>query len=487
MPTLAFIEDDNPRSLFPLQSNLLYASHGEAEIQTYLTDKVLNKKEPDAFMSVPVGYALKDSLHVRKLLLLDPIASYYMYDVIWRNSASFQTARPSDRMHFGYAFKNKKPLPPADQYHAFRRHKYDLKRKYKYFAKFDISNCFNSFYHHNLSDYVHTHLPIGDADGIGQFLREIVKGTSINCFPQGIYPAKTLGNYYLSFIETSMELRSPAIIRFLDDIFLFSNRHQTLERDAVVLQQLLGSHSLSLNPDKTCFGSRLDDFDERVLDNTKKVLLKKREKLIGYDDDDDDEDSESDLDEQEREYLHALARTKHVEEEDVELALSLIDDSEVFVELAQLVCSQFPNLIKHVHRLCGHDDLFGSGEAIWDVINARIGKSFLTEFELFWLAKIIIDYYELNATAVAGLVRIHSHDCSTGIVKAVIVECGHNGHGLLEMKDRQLRDSPGSLTAMCALAGLRDVVKSKRNQICKYVAKSGAYSSVLAGIVSSMP
>jgi len=383
-------------------------------------------------------------------------------------------------MQFGYAFRRRTPISPSAQYHDFRRRKYALKKKYSHFAKVDISNCFNSFYHHDVVRFLAESTSDTEGRQAGQFLREINGGTSVNCFPQGIYPAKTVGNFYLSFIEQSRELRSPKIIRFLDDVFLFANRQSTLEKDVVILQQLLGTHSLSLNAEKTQFGSKSLDFDERKLDSVKKSLLRKREALRGYDE---EEDDEIDLEEEEKEFLEAIVSHRHVEEEDVELALSLIDDSPAIVDLVKLVCSRFPHLIKQVHRLCGTTGYDDDG-AIWTILNERIDASFLTEFELFWIAKIILDYYTFDGTAADALTRIVKHPCATSVVKAVILESRENGHGWFELKEAQLRDSPSNITGICALAGLRHAEKSKRNHLCKYLAKTSPYMAVLGKIVS---
>ena len=90
----------------------------------------------------------------------------------------------------------------------------------------------------------------------------------------------------------------------------------------VALQQLLGSHNLYLNAQKTRFGTRTADFDERKIDVVKKQLLKKREEAVGYEG---EESSDIDLEEEERDYLEQIVKEKTVAEEDVELALSLIE------------------------------------------------------------------------------------------------------------------------------------------------------------------
>ncbi|HDY66031.1 MAG TPA: orotate phosphoribosyltransferase, partial [Phycisphaerae bacterium] len=282
-----FVKFDNPRSLFPLSSTKRYIEIGEEELREFIYESIFDvSNQAVSFATCPSIYALKDKIHLRRMLLLDPVASFYMYEFLLKNWKLFKPQKESKRQYFGYAFISGEPLNPFAQYHEFRKQKYQLKTEYKYFVKVDIANCFNSFYHHDIVSYLSSNLSNTEAQQFGQFLREINRGRSINCFPQGIYPAKALGNGYLSFIETSRELKSPVIIRFLDDIFLFANKSSVLEQDVIVLQQLLGPRNLFLNSEKTQFGSKKFDFEERKLDRIKISLLRKREEICGYDEDD---------------------------------------------------------------------------------------------------------------------------------------------------------------------------------------------------------
>jgi hypothetical protein len=479
-----FVEEDNPRGMFPLNSTSLYITYGEKHINDYIYGEVLDPSKTGAsFIPAPVCYSMKDAFHLRKLLGLDPISMYYMYDLVLRNAAThYQQSKPSPRRRYGYAFKRKRPLSPSDQYHDFRRAKYDLKSEYNYFAKVDISNCFNSFYHHSLVQHVEELLSPTDGAQVGQFLREINSGTSVNCFPQGIYPAKTIGNFYLSFIEESMELRSSAIIRFLDDIYFFSNEPNDVETDVVVLQQLIGQHSLHLNSKKTQFGSPDTDLDERKIDAVKKRLLRKREEAVGYDG---EGDPEIDLEEAEKDYLEQIIDEDDVAEEDVELALSLIDETTTIVRLVELVCERYPQLIKHVHRLITTKTVEDEG-ACWELFSERVKRKDITEFELFWLSKIVVDRYLFNETSSDLLIKITKHPNATPFVKAVILESEHNGFGFLDLKISHLRSSPANITGIAALMGIRKAVKSKRNHVCGYVAKSGPHMNVYSEIVKAM-
>lgn len=481
--TINFVSEDNKKSLFPLKSTDRYIELGADQLRNLIYKSIFDKsKQSDSFSTCPIVYALKDNRHLRRMLFLDPIASFYIYDFLMRNSKLFQIdIKKRKRKYYGYALKNKKALSPFIQYHTFRKRKYELKSEYRYFAKADISNCFNSFYHHDVVSHIRSHLPEDEAIQFGQFLREINAGTSINCFPQGIYPAKSIGNNYLSFCESSFELKSAAIIRFLDDFFFFDDNISVIEQDIIVLQQLLGARGLSLNEGKTKFGSKSSDFEEKKLDSIKKSLLAKREETFSYDE---SQEENVILDLEEVEYLKNILKSRDVAEEDVELALSLFEQDEEEAEvLIDIVFNRYPNLIKNLHKHMR--DIEDDGE-LWSAIKKKIATDFLTEYELFWLVRSIIDIYTFDENSAELLFAVFKHPCSSPIVKAAILEFTDNRYGLEDLKLQQLRSGAEGIIASSAVAGLEKLERSKRNQNFKYISKSSQYLHTLCNIMSKV-
>ncbi|QQO56583.1 MAG: hypothetical protein N838_27660 [Thiohalocapsa sp. PB-PSB1] len=479
--TINFVSSDNPRSLFPLSSTVRYIELGEKELSELVFNNIFDdKNKSSSFTICPVVYALKDNKHLRRMLFLDPVANFYVYDFLIRNNSLFQVdSNRLKRKHYGYKLKNKKPINPFKQYHAFRKRKYELKSKYAYFAKLDISNCFNNFYHHEVVSHLRSKLPEKEAIQFGQFLREINSGVSINCFPQGIYPAKAIGNNYLTFSEKSLELKSSSIIRFLDDFFIFDDSISIVEQDIITLQQIIGGRGLYLNESKTKIGSKESDFEEKELDSIKISLLEKREAYFGY-----DEDSEENvvLEPEEIEYLNAILQSKDVSEEDVELALCLFKEDQNEAEaLIDIVFNKYPHLIKNLHRHM--KDIKDDGK-LWEEIKSKVSNEFLTEYELFWLARSIIDVYELDEESVGLLLKIFSHSCATPIVQAAVLELSDNNFGLDDLKLNKLQSGVEGIVASSAVAGLEKLEKSKRNQKFKYLSKSSNYLSTLCSIIS---
>ncbi len=234
-----------------------------------------------------------------------------------------------------------------------------------------------------------------------------------------------------------------------------------------------------MNEEKTKIGSKSDDFEEKKLDSIKKSLLAKREELFDYDGIDDENIS---LNHEEVEYLKDILKSRDVSEEDVELALSLFkQDEEEAENLIDIVFNRYPNLIKDLHRHML--DIEDNGKLL-STIKKRIESNFLTEYELFWIIRTIIDIYEFSENFAELLFEIFKHPCSTPIVRAAIVEFTDNRYGLEEFKIKQLRSGDEGIVISSAVAGLEKLEKSKRNQNFKYIANSSQYLHTLCKIMS---
>ncbi len=248
----------------------------------------------------------------------------------------------------------------------------------------------------------------------------------------------------------------------------------------VRVQQILGEHFLSLNEEKTLLGSDEADFEERKLDQIKISLLKKRALKKDYDNDQDDE--QVSLDAEEVDYLRSLINQKNIAEEDIELALSLIkEDTDESLQIVELVLNRFPNLMKELYKLV--PQIEDQGE-IWYYLKSVLKQKTIPEFQLFWIVRMIVDHYAFDSEAANLLIKVFKHPNATGIVKAAILEVAENDHGFLELKESCIRDDKGTITGVCAISGLMQLEKAKRNQIYKYAAKTSPYVKLCCNICS---
>lgn len=195
------------------------------------------------------------------------------------------------------------------------------------------------------------------------------------------------------------------------------------------------------------------------INNSQKRALKK-----DYDNDQDDE--QVSLDAEEVDYLRSLINQKHIAEEDIELALSLIkEDTYESLQIVELVLNRFPNLMKELYKLV--PQIENQGE-IWYYLKSVLKQNTIPEFQLFWIVRMIVDHYAFDSEAANLLIKVFKHPNATGIVKASILEVPENDHGFLELKESCIRDDKGTITGVCAISGLMQLEKAKRNQIYKY-------------------
>ena len=110
--------------------------------------------------------------------------------------------------------------------------------------------------------------------------------------------------------------------------------------------------------------------------------------------------------------------------------------------------------------------------------------AFISEFELFWLVRIIIDIYKFNKESAGTLIEIFKHPCSSPVIKAAILEFPVNEYGFDDLKINQLRSGAAGIIASSAVAGIENLEKAKRNQIYKYVSKTSPYLYTLCDIMS---
>lgn len=90
--TADFIKADFAGTLFPMKTNLLILEHYEQQIAQYISTRVLSEQHPaDNFLPQQRVHATKPRGHLRRTVKLDPVAEYFLYDIVYRNRAIFRT------------------------------------------------------------------------------------------------------------------------------------------------------------------------------------------------------------------------------------------------------------------------------------------------------------------------------------------------------------------------------------------------------------
>ncbi|TIM38298.1 antiviral reverse transcriptase Drt5 [Mesorhizobium sp.] len=488
-PVFEFYNGDYKKTLFPNSTNRFLIEHGEDELRSFVSKCLDQQDGAYSFRSQTRVYASKPGNHLRRTVKLDPVAEFFIYDLVYRNRGVFRAPFSASKKHFGYRFDNGKPISPSASFKGYKGAISAYREKYKFSVSFDVAAYFNSIYHHDLvSWFSRAGANEIEFEAFGQFLREINTGRSVDCLPQGIYPAKMIGNDFLRYVEQFHGLGSDAIVRFMDDFVLFSNSEKTLRHDFVTVQKLIGDKGLSLNPNKTSVGIRENVGLELEIENVRARLLQRRRVIMmDYDGVPEGEiEIAQDLTDEEMEFLRGLLKQDDIDEEDAELVLALMAQhaEEVFDRLHEIAI-KFPHLIKNIYGFCAKtDDVAALANFVLRLLADE--DAVIYEFQLFWLAHILEDRL-LGSDRTSEIIdRLYNHPNSTIISKAKIIEMPDLRYGLVELRDAQLGAGQSDWLAWASAAGHRGLRAIERQHRLGYFAKASNYNKLVYDIVSKV-
>jgi len=486
--TKEFFEYDFLSTLFPMRTCQFLIVNGSEALEQYigrcLSDDI--KDEAYQFLAQNRVYASKPRNHLRRTVKLDPVAEYFLYDIIYRNRSKFRKPFNDDKKHFGYRFEDGNPLTATESYTGFKQALVAYGAKYKYSLTFDVASYFNSIYHHDIvSWFANIGAELEDVNSLGGYLRQSNSGRSIDCWPQGIYPAKMVGNDFLRFVEQHHGVKSKAVIRFMDDFVLFSDNEKDLFEDFYSIQTLLGQKGLSVNPSKTSLIEAMSVKVEKEIDQVKISLLNKRREAFhhAYLGDFDSAFEAIKMDTDELEYIRNILKKDNLEEQDAELILSLFKDNteEVHPYLENFATS-FPHLAKNIWSFCKHiEDKDFVAELILKVTDSLA----LQEFQLFWFAWILEDFLLDTSHASEIISKLYNHINATTISKAKILEIPDNRYGLVELRDEHLVAGRSDWLSWASAVGHRNLVPISRNHKLEYFANSSPINHLIKSIVST--
>jgi hypothetical protein len=483
-----YLLDDYPRTLFPLTTTSVLVEQFSAELKDYVYNRVL--APASTLPGFPVQqrcYAAKRGHSLRRTVKLDPAAEFFIYDVVFRNRKTLRADHRATRRSFGYRFSAGRPDSVTEAYAGFKAAVAGVRHHEPLTLKADVATYFNSIYHHDLVNSVRgIGWPDSDVEAIGRFLRELNAGRSVDCLPQGIHPCKALGSEFLRFIDNSLKLRSKRGIRFLDDIHFFDSNETTLISDLVVLQELLGERGLSLNDAKTALG-KVEEVDvPKQVDVMKQSLLQMRRHTFSVSGEEIEAEVPVPLDASQVEYLLNLLQSPDIEESDAELVLVLLRDhaDQVFARMADLL-SRYPGLTKavyHYARLAVERSELDSS-----VLQFLQNSPNATEYQLFWLGKIVEDFLLQSQHFGSLIAALLDHPNATIISRAKVMEIPDRRFGLPELREEILRSGRSDWEAWASACGARCEPAAGRNHLLTYFAKGSPLNSLIAECVRKIP
>lgn len=482
-----FFEYDFSSTLFPMETCRFLIFNGAPEIEGHI-QRCLSKSDNDKayqFLAQTRVYASKPRNHLRRTVKLDPVSEFFLYDVIFRNRSKFRKPFHNERKHFGYRFEDGKPIPATSSYTGYKKAVVAYGKQFSHSISFDVASYFNGIYHHDIvAWFANLGADMDDVNALGTYLRQSNSGRSIDCWPQGMYPAKMLGSDFLRFIEQHHGIKSSAIVRFMDDFVLFSDDQDKLTEDFYLIQKLLGQKGLSVNPSKTISDGVVAAQVEGNIDEVKANLLAKRRKaaLLAYLDDFEAALEEIKMTDEELEYLRELLKSQHLEEEDAELILSLFREhpEEVQPHLAHFAIS-FPHLAKNIWSFCRH---IKDKDFIGEMVTTAANYGGLQEYQLFWFAWILQDYAIGTKYAPEIISKLYNHPNASIISRAKILEISDTRFGLVEMRDDHLVAGRSDWLAWASAVGHRNLLAVSRNHKLEYFANSSPMNHLIKEIVT---
>lgn len=490
--TIDFYKTDFPRSLFPLDTNLVLVETSASEIGDFIYGGITHKKENEStysFLPQIRVYAAKPHHHLRRTLKLDPVAEFFLYDLVYRHRSVFPKSVKKGRINFGFRFESGEAASPIKTYHSFKEAVKEAHGKYSNFAKFDISSYFNSIYHHDLVQWFNNFAKTEeDALFFDKFLRQINAGRSIDCLPHGLFPAKMIGSQFLSFIENASWLSSELTLRFMDDFYIFSDNYDSVLSDFLTIQRMLGEKGLSINPSKTKIGQIAGLGVEEEVDSVRKLLFNRRLTVVTGSGADFDivEDEEELLNESDIEYLMNLLKSPEIEDDDAELVLALLRDyGEDVMSYLPLLLSKFPNLSKNIYYFCDH---IPDKKELLVLIQKFVTTNIqVTEFQLFWIAKIFETYLRDIVGADDLLVALYEHPNATDISKAKLLEIPERKFGLGDLREEHLRTGASGWLSWSSAVGTREEKRKNRNHLLGYFANGSSINKLISSCVQKLP
>ncbi|QQP99475.1 antiviral reverse transcriptase Drt5 [Lysobacter enzymogenes] len=488
----SFIKNDYWSALYPLKTNLVVVENYEAGLSEYIYQRVLGPGDEDNFIPQQRVYATKPRGHLRRTVKLDPVAEYFIYDVVFRNRSIFRRHVSDKRLSFGYRFEKGGPVSINAAYRDFRKALTEKRAEYKHVLRFDIASYFNSIYHHDLAHWFESKDSVSakDSEYAGRFFREIGAGRSVDFLPQGIYPAKMIGNEFLKFIELSAQVRCAQTVRFMDDFYLFDDSESVLFQDFIKIQQLLGGFSLNVNPSKTGLDNMGADVSGAVSE-IKKSLMEVVE-IEEYLDTPSGVEVVSGLVEVERnlsgdqvETLLTFLKDDSLEESDADLILSILRaHSDSVVAYLPSLLSKFPNIYKHIYAISGQ---IGDKEALARIILDFLGgERNLLEYQLFWLGVIVEE--NLEGTAIFGdvLSRLFELTADHKVARAKILEIPVQKFGFKEIRAEYLKTGSSDWLSWASAVGSRTLKPAERNYVLDYFSKCSRLNYIIASAVKNV-
>ena len=164
----------------------------------------------------------------------------------------------------------------------------------------------------------------------------------------------------------------------MDDFTILDNSMEVITQDFIRIQQLLGKYGLNINPSKTFYDNQTSNVKSKLteIDFSLQEIITRFENISGASGMDivEYEDFETkNLSVEQVSELMTLLKNDNLEESDADMILSFmrLHTDDVLEVLPSLL--KFPNLIKHIHSICGEvSDTTGLAQTLNNYLKSKL-------------------------------------------------------------------------------------------------------------------
>ena len=143
----------------------------------------------------------------------------------------------------------------------------------------------------------------------------------------------------------------------------------------------------------------------------------------------------------------------------------------------------------HPYQFCGRlGQKLANREYLANVLLVLLTDSTaLTEFQLFWFAKIAEEHLLKTSLAGAILIRLFEHERATMLTKARVLEIPENRFGMIELRESHLKNGSSNWLSWAAATGTRSLQRAQRNYALAYFAKASPLNHLVYSCISALP
>ncbi len=199
-----------------------------------------------------------------------------------------------------------------------------------------------------------------------------------------------------------------------------------------------------------------------------------------------DVEIENSLGSEQIEALLGLLQNDSLEESDADRILSFLRaHSDSLIEYLPILFRRFPNLIKHIHSVCGAVN--EKSELSTVLLDYLTESNDFLEYQLFWIGVIVEDYLIGHGCYGKVLLRLFELTATLKIARAKVLEIPVQDFGFKEIRGEYLKTGQSDWLSWSSAVGSQNLKQAERNYVLSYFAKASAMNFLISEGVKKCP